>query len=264
MTKEIKALESNNTWELTTLPPHILPIGCKWVFRVKYNADGSIERFKARLVSKCFTQKEGVDYKETFAPVSKMETMRALLATTAGCTNAYDEHIGNLDKMGDEIENPSPKSTPQVLPSFEEYTPPVTYPEEVEKILGTPMEVEPLDQMKLEDVGRKAYLLEDKQIPSVGVFDEVSFYTLFQAFGKLLEDMHVTWTQFGKKGDKITTLHEVVSRMYVHCLETASQFLATSSELTSDGVKSYVTASERSRLKEILRRYDESTVSGFW
>ncbi|GJR67399.1 hypothetical protein Tco_0013464, partial [Tanacetum coccineum] len=46
-----------------------------------------------------------------------------------------------------------PQSTPQVLPSFEEYTPPVTYPEEVDATLGTPMEEEPLDQTKLEDVG---------------------------------------------------------------------------------------------------------------
>ncbi|GJW62660.1 hypothetical protein Tco_0111995, partial [Tanacetum coccineum] len=69
-----------------------------------------------------------------------------------GCTNAYDEPICNLDKMGDEVENPSPQSTPQVLPSFKKYTPPVTYPEEVEETLGTPMEVEPLDQTKLDDV----------------------------------------------------------------------------------------------------------------
>ncbi|GKG30340.1 hypothetical protein Tco_0420238, partial [Tanacetum coccineum] len=70
-----------------------------------------------------------------------------------GCINAYDEPICNLDKIGDEVENPSPQSTPQVLPSFKKYTPPVTYPEEVEETLGTPMEVEPLDQTKLDDVG---------------------------------------------------------------------------------------------------------------
>ncbi|GJS84452.1 retrovirus-related pol polyprotein from transposon TNT 1-94 [Tanacetum coccineum] len=67
----------------------------------------------------------------------------------------------------------------------------------------------------------------------------------FQSFGKLLEEIHVTWTQFGKKWDKITTLHEVVSRMRVQCLEMALQFLATPSELTSDGIKIDVTASER-------------------
>ncbi|GJS40141.1 hypothetical protein Tco_0565184 [Tanacetum coccineum] len=58
-----------------------------------------------------------------------------------GCTNAYDEPIGNLGKMGDEVQNPSPQSIPQVLPSFEAYTPPVTYPEEVEETLGILMEV---------------------------------------------------------------------------------------------------------------------------
>ncbi|GJW61441.1 uncharacterized mitochondrial protein-like protein [Tanacetum coccineum] len=81
MTKEIQALEANKTWELTTLPPHKLPIRHKWVFRIKYNADSSIEKFKARLVAKGFNQKEGVDYKETFTPVAKMVTVRALLAT---------------------------------------------------------------------------------------------------------------------------------------------------------------------------------------
>ncbi|GKB71748.1 hypothetical protein Tco_0933160, partial [Tanacetum coccineum] len=54
----------------------------------------------------------------------------------------------------------------------------------------------------------KAYLLEDKQIPSVWVFDEVSFYTLFRAFGRHLEEVHMNWTQFEKKRDKIATLYE--------------------------------------------------------
>ncbi|GKD17479.1 hypothetical protein Tco_1206637 [Tanacetum coccineum] len=53
----------------------------------------------------------------------------------------------------DKVENSDPQSTPQVLPSFEEYTPPVTCPEEVEETLGTPVEVEPLDETQLEDLG---------------------------------------------------------------------------------------------------------------
>ncbi|GKD43984.1 hypothetical protein Tco_1268629 [Tanacetum coccineum] len=53
----------------------------------------------------------------------------------------------------DKVENLNPQSTPQVLPSFEEYTPPATYPEEVEETLGIPIEVEPLDETPLEDLG---------------------------------------------------------------------------------------------------------------
>ncbi|GKA67327.1 hypothetical protein Tco_0767135 [Tanacetum coccineum] len=59
---------------------------------------------------------------------------------------AYDEPIGYFDMMEDKVDNPSPQSTPQVLLSFEVYTPSVTYSEEVEDTLGTPMEVEPLEE----------------------------------------------------------------------------------------------------------------------
>ncbi|GJW24944.1 hypothetical protein Tco_0038755, partial [Tanacetum coccineum] len=58
----------------------------------------------------------------------------------------------------DKVENLDPQSTPQVLPSFEEYTPPATYPEEVEKTLGIPIEVEPLDETPLEDLGLNTYV----------------------------------------------------------------------------------------------------------
>ena len=62
MATEIVALEANNTWILTSLPPNKKPISCKWVYKVKYKSDGSVERYKARLVAKRFTQKEGIDY----------------------------------------------------------------------------------------------------------------------------------------------------------------------------------------------------------
>ncbi|GJZ93469.1 zinc knuckle CX2CX4HX4C containing protein, partial [Tanacetum coccineum] len=82
------------------------------------------------------------------------------------------------------------------------------------------------------------------------------------SFGKLLKEIHLTWTQFGKKRDKITSLHEVIYRMRVQCPETALQFLATPSKFTNDGVKSYVMALERNRLKETLRRFSEATTFG--
>ena len=57
MEKKIKALEENETWILTDLPHGKQPIGCKWVYKIKYNAKGDIERYKARLVAKGYTRK---------------------------------------------------------------------------------------------------------------------------------------------------------------------------------------------------------------
>ena len=83
MAVEISALEANHTWVLTPLPSHKKTIGCKWVYQVKYRSDGSVERYKARLVTKGFTQKEGLDYLETFSPVAKLVSVKSLLAIAA-------------------------------------------------------------------------------------------------------------------------------------------------------------------------------------
>lgn len=83
MQKEIDALEKNKTWTVTTLPPGKKAIGCKWIYKLKYHADGTLERHKARLVVLGNNQKEGVDYDETFAPVVKMTTVRTFLEVAA-------------------------------------------------------------------------------------------------------------------------------------------------------------------------------------
>jgi Reverse transcriptase (RNA-dependent DNA polymerase) len=80
MQNELKALETNHTWDLVPLPKGKKPVRCKWVYKIKYNSDGTIERYKARLVAKGYTQTYGIDYQETFAPVAKMNTVRILLS----------------------------------------------------------------------------------------------------------------------------------------------------------------------------------------
>lgn len=78
--EELQALEANNTWELKELPPNKTAIGCKWVFKIKNNPTTKEVRYKARLCAKGCSQVEGLDYNETYAPTTRYDTIRILLA----------------------------------------------------------------------------------------------------------------------------------------------------------------------------------------
>jgi len=91
--EELDAHSRNGTWELCDLPQGRKAIGCRWVFKVKHKADGSIESYKARLVAKGFSQRPGFDFNETFAPTAKFAAIRTILAIAA----LEDLHLHSID-----------------------------------------------------------------------------------------------------------------------------------------------------------------------
>ena len=93
MNDELKSMELNNVWDLEELPKGVKPVGCKWVYKTKLDPKGNVERYKARLVAKGFTQKEGVDYNETFSPVSRKDSFRIIMALVAH----YDLELHQMD-----------------------------------------------------------------------------------------------------------------------------------------------------------------------
>ena len=90
MKDEMKSMKDNGVWDLIELPKGVKPIGCKWIFR---DSKGNIIRHKACLVAKGFTQKECIDYKETFSSVSSNDSFRIIMALVAH----YDLELHQMD-----------------------------------------------------------------------------------------------------------------------------------------------------------------------
>ncbi|POM74328.1 Integrase catalytic core protein [Phytophthora palmivora] len=85
---ELGSLTANKTWKLVSRPTHQRPIGCRWVFALKRNEKGEVIRHKARLAAKGYSQRHGIDYEETYAPVAYLNSIRTNLAK--GCAEGFE------------------------------------------------------------------------------------------------------------------------------------------------------------------------------
>ncbi|GMJ02914.1 cysteine-rich RLK (RECEPTOR-like protein kinase) 8 [Hibiscus trionum] len=95
MDEELRAMDNLQTWKVVPLPEGKQAIDCKWVYRIKHKhkAYGTIDKYKALLVAKGFTQVEGIDFTDTFSPVAKLTSFKVLLMLAA----KYDWHLLQLD-----------------------------------------------------------------------------------------------------------------------------------------------------------------------
>jgi hypothetical protein len=102
MDEKITTLDVNATWELVALPKDKKEIGCKWVYKVKHNVNGSVSKYKTRLVAKAYAQTYGINYEETYSLIAKMTTVKVIItmATTKGWS-LHQMDVNNVFLHGD-------------------------------------------------------------------------------------------------------------------------------------------------------------------
>ena len=83
MDEEIECIEKNYTWELVDVPKYKDVISVKWIYKTKQDVDGNVQKHKARMVARGFTQQLSIDFNEMFAPIACMDTVRTVLAIAA-------------------------------------------------------------------------------------------------------------------------------------------------------------------------------------
>ena len=93
MNEKYKSMQDNKVWELVLLLEGAKSIGYKWIFKTKQDANGNVERYKAYLVAKGFTQIEGFDFKETFSPISMKDSFRTIMALSRILVNGITNFI---------------------------------------------------------------------------------------------------------------------------------------------------------------------------
>ncbi|GJU15611.1 ribonuclease H-like domain-containing protein [Tanacetum coccineum] len=264
MRDELLQFKLQKVWTMVDLPHGKRAIVTKWVYKNKKDDRGIVVRNKARLVTQGYTQEKGIDYDEVFAHVSRLEAIRLFLAYASFMGFiVYQMDVKSAFLYGT-IEEKVYVCQPL---SFED----PQFPDKVYKVEKALYGLhqaprawyETLSTYLLEngfrrgtidktlfikkDKGRKAYLLEDKQIPSVGVFDEV--FSIWKAFGGNTRDLG----SFGEETDKTTDLHQnLLKIMLTERGDGVASIKRRRYDLRSDDVSTLVTPSEHGRPKGTL------------
>eukprot|EP00253_Pinus_taeda_P007503 PITA_07503 len=98
MVEEYNSIMVNDVWEVVPRPQDRSVVGSRWIYKIKYTAEGNVEKYKARFVAKGYAQKEGIDYEDTFAPVARLK--KALYGLKQAQITWYGRIDGYLQKMG--------------------------------------------------------------------------------------------------------------------------------------------------------------------
>jgi len=83
MVEEYSSIITNDVWEVVPTPEDRSMVGSRWIYKIKYVVDGNVEKYKARFMGKGYAQKEGIDYEETFPPVSRYTSIQSVISLTA-------------------------------------------------------------------------------------------------------------------------------------------------------------------------------------
>ena len=96
MIEEYQSIMKNDVWDVVPRPKEKSVVTSKWIYKIKHAADGSIEKYKAIFVARRFSQKDGIDYEETFAPVARYTSIRSVLALAAVMNGRYTKWMSRL------------------------------------------------------------------------------------------------------------------------------------------------------------------------
>ncbi|GJY17226.1 zinc finger, CCHC-type containing protein [Tanacetum coccineum] len=118
---EMDSFMGDNTWVLANLSPGYKPLGCKWILNRKLKVDGTIKKFKARMVIQGFKQKSGIDYFDTYAPLARISTIRLLIAMTSIHNLIIHQMDVKIDFLNGELEEEVYMNQPQgfIMPGNE-------------------------------------------------------------------------------------------------------------------------------------------------